>query len=77
MSWVTIIWAMIVAACLTLAAIYFLIWCQRRTLWADLCFTLTAVGVAAFAGCELWMMRAQTPEEFAAALRWIHARSDF
>ncbi len=72
MSWVTIIWSMIAAACLTLAAIHFLIWCQRRTSWGDLCITLATVGVAAFAGCELWMMRAQTPEEFATALRWIH-----
>ena len=71
MSWVTIIWSMTASACLTLAVIYFLVWWQRRTAWADLVFTLTSVGVAAYAGCELWMMRAQTPEEFAAALRWL------
>ena len=72
MSWVTIVWSMIASACLTLAVIHFLIWFQRRTLWGDLCFTLTTVGVAAFAGCELWLMQTQTPEEFATALRWIH-----
>lgn len=72
MSWVTIIWSMIASACLTLAVIYFLVWCQRRTAWADLLFTFTSAGVAAYAGCELWIMRAQTPEEYAAALRWIH-----
>jgi two-component system, LuxR family, sensor kinase FixL len=71
MSWVTIIWSMTAAACLTLAAIHFLVWWQRRTAWADLVFTLTAAGVAVYAGCELSMMRAQTPEQFAAALRWL------
>ena len=71
MSWITVIWSMTAAACLTLAAIHFLVWCQRRTVWADLVFTLTSVGVAVFAACELSMMLAQTPEQFAAALRWI------
>jgi PAS domain S-box-containing protein len=71
MNWVTVIWSMTAAACLTLAAIHFLVWWQRRTVWADLVFSLTSVGVAAFAGCELSMMLAQTPEQFAAALRWL------
>jgi PAS domain S-box-containing protein len=71
MSWVTIIWSMTAAACLTLAAIHFLVWCQRRSMWSDLLFTLTSAAVAVYAGCELSMMRAQTPEQFAAALRWL------
>jgi two-component system, LuxR family, sensor kinase FixL len=71
MNWVTIIWSMTAAACLTLAAIHFLVWWQRRTAWADLVFTLTTVGVAVFAGFELSMMLAKTPGQFAAALRWI------
>jgi len=71
MSWVTVIWAMIASACLTLAAIHFLVWWQRRTAWADLVFTVTSVGVAVYAGCELSIMLAQTPEQFAAALRWL------
>jgi signal transduction histidine kinase len=62
---------MIASACLTLAVIYFLVWCQRRQAWADLLFTFTSAGVVAYAGCELAMMRAQTPEQFADALRWI------
>ena len=71
MSWITLIWSATAGACLTLAAIHFLIWWQRRTAWAHLMFTLTSVGVAFFAGCELSMMLAQTPQQFAAALRWI------
>jgi len=72
MSWVTIIWSMTAAACLTLAAIHFLVWCQRRTAWAGLLFTLTSTATAALAGCEFWMMRAQTPQEFGTSLRWLH-----
>ena len=72
MSWVTIIWSMSVAVCLTLAGMNFLVWCQKRTAWGYLLFSLTAVGVAAFAGCEFWMMRAETPGQFGTALRWLH-----
>ncbi|MGA2502126.1 MAG: ATP-binding protein, partial [Tepidisphaeraceae bacterium] len=71
MSYVTIIWSMVASACLTLAALHFMVWWQRRTAWADLLFTLTSVGVAAYARCELSMMLAQTPAQFAAALRWL------
>ena len=72
MSWVTVIWSMIAAACLTLAAAHLLVWFRRRTAWANLLFSLTAVATAGVAACELWAMRAQTPEEFGAALRWAH-----
>ena len=72
MSWVTVIWSMIASACLTLAAMHLLVWCKKRTAWANLLFSLTAVATAAMAGCELWMMRAETPEQFATALRWLH-----
>jgi two-component system sensor kinase FixL len=30
------------------------------------------MGIAAFAFCELWMMRAETPTEFATVLKWGH-----
>jgi PAS domain S-box-containing protein len=72
MSWVTVIWSMSVAVCLTLAGMNFLVWCQKRTAWGYLLFSLTAVAVAAFAGNEFWMMRAETPGQFGTALRWIH-----
>ena len=72
MSWVTIVWSMTASACLTLAAIHFLVWSHRRTAWADLLFALTSVAVAVYAGLELAMMRAETPQQFATALRWIH-----
>ena len=72
MSPITIIWSMSAAACLTLAVINFLFWCRNRKAWANLLFFLTATSTAAFAFCELWMMRADTPAEFAAVLKWAH-----
>jgi two-component system, LuxR family, sensor kinase FixL len=72
MNWITIIWAMVVSACLTLAIMNLLIWCKKRTAWASLLFSLSALATAVLAGCEFWMMRAQTPEQFATALRWLH-----
>jgi two-component system, LuxR family, sensor kinase FixL len=72
MSPITIIWSMVASACLTLAGIYLLVWFRNRTAWAYLFFSLAAVGTAAFAPCELWVMRAKTPAEFGMAMRWAH-----
>jgi two-component system, LuxR family, sensor kinase FixL len=72
MGLVTIIWSMIASACLTLAAINFLTWCKNRKASAYLLFSLLATSTAAFAFCELWMMRARTPAEFATVLKWGH-----
>ena len=55
MIWVTVIWSMIASACLTLAAVNLLVWCKKRTAWANLIFSLSALGTAVFAGCELWI----------------------
>jgi two-component system, LuxR family, sensor kinase FixL len=72
MSLVTIIWSMIASACTTLAGIHLLIWRRNHSAWASLLFCLTAVSTAAFAFCELQMMQAETPEEFATTLKWAH-----
>ena len=53
MSWVTVIWSMVASACLTLAVIYWLVWCRNRTAWAHLLFSVTAASTTAFAFCEL------------------------
>ena len=71
-SLITVIWSMIAAVCFTLAAIYLLVWRRNHTAWANLLFCLTAVSTAAFAFCELRMMRAETPAEFATTLKWAH-----
>ena len=71
MSWVTVIWSMLGAVCLTMAAMHLLVWCKKRTRLANLLFSLIALATAAFAGCEMWMMWSKTPAEFAAAVRWL------
>lgn len=72
MSLVTIIWSMVASASLTLAAVHALIWIKRRAEWANLLFSLAAVATAGIAVCELWMMRAATPEQFGTAMRWCY-----
>jgi PAS domain S-box-containing protein len=69
-SWVTVVWSMGASACITLAAMYFLVWCQNRSAHAHLLFSLTAASTAVYAFFELSMMRAQTPQELDFALRW-------
>jgi len=72
MSLITIIWSMSASACLALAGINILVWSRDRKAWANLLFSLAAIGTAAFAFCELGMMRAGTPAEFATVLKWGH-----
>jgi signal transduction histidine kinase len=72
MSWITIVWSMNAAACLTLAGIYLLVWCKQRENWVHLVFSSSAVAAAAIAACELAMMHAETVGQYGALLRWIH-----
>ena len=72
MSWITIIWSMIASACLMLALVHGLIWWWRREAPANGIFALLAVTVVLYEGCEIWMMRASTVEEFGRALWWTH-----
>ncbi len=72
MSWVTVIWSMIASACLTLGAIYGLVWYRNRSAWAYLFFALTAASTAAFTFCELRTARGETPEELLSSMRWTH-----
>ncbi len=72
MNGVTIIWSMIVSACLTLAVLYSLAWYQMRSRKALLYFGLLAAATAGMALCELAMMQAATPAVYAVAARWFH-----
>jgi two-component system sensor kinase FixL len=72
MSWITIVWSMNAAACLTLAAIYLVVWCKQRQVLAHLVFSITAVAAAAIAGFELAMMHAGTVGQYETLIRWIH-----
>lgn len=70
MSWTTIIWSMTAAACLTLAAIHFLVWCKQRDNWVYLAFSGCAVAGAALTAFEFALLWAQTPERYGVILRW-------
>jgi len=70
MSWITVVWSMNGAACLTLAAFYFVLWCNQRKSWMHLAFSGSAVAGAALTGFELALLRAQTTEQYGAILRW-------
>jgi PAS domain S-box-containing protein len=73
MSWVTVIWSIGGGACLTLALINFVVWCNDRAARANLVFAVMATAVAVLATLELAMMRAETPAQFGIAARWLHA----
>ena len=72
MNWVTIIWSVGSGACLTLAFIQLLVWWKNRAARANLAFTVLAIAVVALAALEFALMRAETPEQFGTAARWIH-----
>jgi PAS domain S-box-containing protein len=69
-SWITIVWSINAGACLTLAAIYFGLWCKQRKNWVNLAFSGTAVAVAALTAFELALLRAQTAEQYSVIVRW-------
>ena len=72
MSWITIVWSMNAAACLTLAAIYLVVWWKQRDASVHLLFSCSAVAAAAVAGFELAMLRTDTVGQYEALMRWIH-----
>jgi two-component system sensor kinase FixL len=72
MSWVTVVWSMIISACFTLAGLHLLIWFKQRTVLGNLLFALSAIATGLFAACEWWMMRSETIAEFGTAVRWLH-----
>lgn len=72
MEWIDIAWPMISAASATLAFIHLSIWFHQKNRPADLAFAVTALSLAVSTIFELLMMRAQSPGEYAALLRWAH-----
>src|SRR5207247_5500220 len=70
MNWITIVWSMNAAACLTLAGIFFVAWCKQRDSWGHLIFSCIALAAAGIAVFELQLIHADTPEEYGAILRW-------
>jgi PAS domain S-box-containing protein len=72
MSPVTVVWSMIAAACLTLAAVHLPVWLSNRGARATLAFSIAAACTAAIALCELTMLKSTTPEAYVAAQRWMN-----
>lgn len=72
MSWTTVIWSTAAGACLALGVGHLLVWCWDRSLWANLWFAGVTASVAAMAGLEWAIMRAETPERFCALHHWGH-----
>jgi PAS domain S-box-containing protein len=72
MGWVTILYVAMAAFSATIAGIYLVAWLMRREDWTYLLFVLLAFSIAGLAATELWMMRAQTPDDYTTALRWLH-----
>jgi len=70
MGWITILYVTMAALSATIAGIYLAAWLMQREDWSYLMFVLLAVSVVGVAGTELWMLRAQTPEDYGTALRW-------
>jgi PAS domain S-box-containing protein len=70
MSWITVAWSINVGACLTLAAMYLAVWCRERESFVRLLFSCIAASAALIAAYELQLIRADTPEEYGAILRW-------
>ena len=59
-------------ACLTLAAIYLVVWRRRRENWVHLLFSCSAIAAAAIAVMELAMLHTDTVERYEALVWWIH-----
>ena len=72
MSWIDLLWPMIAAASLTLAAVHLVIWFKQKSQRGNLLFALTAASVAVISIFELLLMRARTPEEYGDLVRWAH-----
>ncbi len=71
MSWITVVWSMAAAICLTLMAIHIVIGVRQRSS-SHLLFSLTALSAAASAVCELVLMKAGTVDHYIAVLRLAH-----
>jgi two-component system, LuxR family, sensor kinase FixL len=72
MSWVTALWSMNAAACLTLAGFYLAVWCKQRQSPFYLLFSCSAIAAAAISLFELWMLNSRTVDQYQPLVRWIH-----
>jgi two-component system, LuxR family, sensor kinase FixL len=72
MSWITVIWSMSAAVCLSFAAVHMLVALRSRDARANLLFAISAGAAGALNMLELSALRAGTPAAYGEALRWMH-----
>jgi two-component system, LuxR family, sensor kinase FixL len=70
MSWVTLIWALAMGACLAMALPFLFVGISQRRA-APLFFVTAVTATVAIAAAEFAMMRSDSVEQFATALRWV------
>jgi PAS domain S-box-containing protein len=71
MTWMTIMWPMAIGACVTMGLIQLRVGLRRTPGAAHLLFSLNAIVVAIYSGCELALACADSPVEYLAWLRWL------
>ena len=69
MSWITIVWSVLIGACVAMALPQVLIWIWRRRI-VHLFFVILTAGVIALLSNELVLMRSSSVEQFARVLQW-------
>jgi two-component system sensor kinase FixL len=67
---ITVTFSVLGSSYLTAALIYAFMWWRQRGAWTHLLFALAALAAAALAWCNLTEMEAESPQQFAAAMRW-------
>jgi two-component system sensor kinase FixL len=72
MDWITVIFSMVASACLTLAAVHYLVWFRQRDAWANLMFALLVTSTAGMAAIELAMAREESAVAYGQWVRWYH-----
>jgi signal transduction histidine kinase len=71
MSYVTLIWSVAAAAASLLALLHGLAWMHDRRAHARLAFAVACACLSALAVLDLAMLRASSPQEWGALLRWM------
>ena len=72
LSWITVAWSAISAACLTVGLMYSGVWLKQSRQITHLVFAILAFSVGAVALCELLLMRETSPQAYGAIMQWTH-----
>jgi signal transduction histidine kinase len=77
MGTVTLVWAGVAGAALTMAGAHAALWLLERRSLANLAFSIVALAVAGLAVAELGMMHAASAQEYGQWARWFHVPNAF